>query len=224
MHRICDCRRGVDDEKAFYAVRNGSVDLQYILHSGSISSQGNRIYVRLVGNSALQYSNSFLSLTRSNQGIEAAPCHRDTRFRYQFILSVAMDQFFTPTRRYQDLFGVGMDDDLGPFEYTEIELAVPVEEFLVCNLDWKYLWAFLTGAGVTKKILWITEDVFLVVDDDENDFHFHDDAPGSFLKADFQGTSGQEQTLILACNDFSIGVANVFWRAITTSNSIQVTI
>jgi hypothetical protein len=131
-----------------------------------------------------------------------------------------MDQFFTPTRRYQDIW----DDFYGPFEYTEIELAVPVEEFLVCNLDWKYLWHFLTGAGVPQKILWITEDAFLVVESDENYFPFHDDAPGRFLGAAFHGTSGQEQLLILACacDDVSIGVADIFWRAITTCNSIQV--
>jgi hypothetical protein len=137
-----------------------------------------------------------------------------------------MDQFFTPTRRYHDLCELGMDDDLGPFEYTEMELAVPVEEFLVCDLDWKYLWAFLTGAGVAQKILWITEDAFLVVENDENEFRFHDDAPDYFLKADFQETSGREQSLILACAsiDASIGVADVFWRAITKCNSIQVAI
>jgi hypothetical protein len=132
-----------------------------------------------------------------------------------------MDQFFRPTRRYQDIW----DDFFGPFEYTEMELAVPVETFLVCNLDWKYLWDFLTGAGVPQKILWITEDAFLVVESDEDYFDFHDDAPGRFLGAAFpHGTSGQEQLLILACacDDVSIGVADIFWRAITTCNSIQV--
>jgi hypothetical protein len=109
-----------------------------------------------------------------------------------------MDQFFRPTRRYQDLYasldssqassgGDGHeDDDFGFFEYTEKELAVPVEEFLVCNLDWKYLWDFLTGAGVPQKILWITEDAFLVVESDEDYFHFHDDDPVVFLEPHFR--------------------------------------
>jgi hypothetical protein len=137
-------------------------------------------------------------------------------------MSVAMEQFFTPTRRYQDLFELGVDDHLGPFEYTEKELVVPVEEFLACNLDWKYLWALLTAeAGATQKILWITEDAFLVA---ETQFYFHNDGPGCSIKADFHGTSGQEQSLILACNDESIGAADVFWRAIITSNSIQMAI
>jgi hypothetical protein len=135
-----------------------------------------------------------------------------------------MEKFFTPTRRYQDLFELdsnGYDD--GPFEYTEVELAVPVEEFLLHFLDWKGLWAFLTG-GVRQRILWITKDAFLVVKESGNVFQFHDDAPGCVIEAKFQGSSVQEQTLVLACDDGSIVEADVFWRAITTSNSIQVTI
>jgi hypothetical protein len=43
-----------------------------------------------------------------------------------------MEHLFTPTRRYQDLFEQDRDDDDGrPFEYTEVELAVPVEDFLI---------------------------------------------------------------------------------------------
>jgi hypothetical protein len=56
-----------------------------------------------------------------------------------------MEKFFTPTRRYQDLVEHHRDDDDGPFEGTEVELAVAVEEFPVHFLDWKGLWAFLTG-------------------------------------------------------------------------------
>jgi hypothetical protein len=135
-----------------------------------------------------------------------------------------MDRFFTPSRRYQDILDrIGHD---GPFEYTEVQLAVPVEEFLEDFLNWEGLWAFLTGTVRMQTILWISEDAFLVVvEEDENVFHFHDDAPGCFLEAHFEGSSGQEQRLILACDDMvSAGEADVFWRAIITSNSIQVTI
>jgi hypothetical protein len=164
----------------------------------------------------------------NNRGSVAVPaCHRDTRFRwYQFILSVAMEKFFTPTRRYQDRFEDDRDDDDGPFEYTEVELAVAVEEFLLHFLDWKGLWAFLTG-GVKQRILWITKYAFLVVEESGNVFQFHDDAPGRAIEVNFRGSSGQEQTLVLACGDgsiVSIVEADVFWRAMTASNSIQVTI
>ena len=50
-------------------------------------------------------------------------------------MSTAMEQFFTPTQRYQDRF----DDDDGPVEYTEVELAVPVEDFLSYRWDWEAL-------------------------------------------------------------------------------------
>jgi hypothetical protein len=132
-----------------------------------------------------------------------------------------MEKFFTPTRRYQELFEHDSNGYDGLFEYTEVELAVPVEEFLVHFLDWKGLWAFLTGG---RRILWITKDAFLVVKENGNVFQFHDDGPGCFIEANFRGTSGQEQTLILACDDGSIVEADVFWRVITTSNSIEVTI
>jgi hypothetical protein len=77
---------------------------------------------------------------------------------------------------------------------------------------------------VRQRILWITKDAFLVVEGSGNVFQFHDDAPGYFIEANFRGSSGQEQTLVLACDDGSIVEADVFWRAMTASNSIQVKI
>jgi hypothetical protein len=96
-----------------------------------------------------------------------------------------MEKFFTPTRRYQDLIGHDRDDDDGPFEYTEVELTIPVEEFLVNFLDFKVLWPFLTG-GVEQRILWITENAFLAATESGNVFHVHNDAPGGFIEAAFQ--------------------------------------
>jgi hypothetical protein len=51
-----------------------------------------------------------------------------------------MEQFFTPTRtrRFEESTDRG-----DPFEYTEVKLAVPVEDFLVYRWDWKDLWDFL---------------------------------------------------------------------------------
>jgi hypothetical protein len=134
-----------------------------------------------------------------------------------------MDQFFTPTRRYQDIVEIDRDVHDGPLEYTEVKLTVPVVEFLEDFQDWKGLWTFVTG-GAMQRILWISEDAFLVVKETESVFHFHYDAPGCFMDADLERSSGQKQTLIFACNETaSAGEADVFWRAIATSNSIQVT-
>ncbi len=107
-----------------------------------------------------------------------------------------MDELCTSTRRYQCVWELGRDGDDGPFEYTEVELTVPVEDFLVNRWDWNDLRAFLTG-GLTPKILWITEEVFLVVDDDDNAFNFAHGYRKS-LDAEIQQAGGQKQTLTFA--------------------------
>jgi hypothetical protein len=142
-----------------------------------------------------------------------------------------MEQFLTPTRRYRNL----LEESL-PFEFTEVKLTVPVEDFLVYYWDWKDLWAFFTDGGVTLKILWITEFVFLVVQESGRAFEeigsifeFHNDTSSSCITAQIHGTSCREQTLILA-NITHAGipaitrVVDVFWRAVTTSNCIHLTI
>jgi hypothetical protein len=68
-------------------------------------------------------------------------------------MSVAMEEFFTPTRRYQDIWEEeDREDDGESFEhrYTEVALAIPVEDFLVNRWDWNDLRAFLTG-GVRRR-------------------------------------------------------------------------
>jgi hypothetical protein len=140
-----------------------------------------------------------------------------------------MEQLVTPTRRYQELLEESNDmSQLDLFEYTEVQLTLPVEDFLVYYCwDWKDLRAFLTG-GVTPKILWITEDAFLVVEESGNGFLFHASIGHSCMSAKIQATSGQEQTLILANIAyppvFSNRVVDVFWRAIATSNCSQLRI
>lgn len=83
--------------------------------------------------------------------------------RVSAVIEASTEQFFRPTRRYQNIFAREWDDDDGPFTfaYTELELAVPVEDFLVYPWDWKDLYVFVTG-GVMRKILWITKYAYLV--------------------------------------------------------------
>jgi hypothetical protein len=136
-----------------------------------------------------------------------------------------MEKFFTPTRRYRNLWKES--DDADPFEYTEVELAVPVEEFLSYRWDWKDLCAFVSSDGL-RKFLWITdtENAFLVVDE-ERGVVFRDQSPKVRMAAVFQETSGQERTLMLmqdADSKHPTGAINVFWHAVTTSNSVKLTI
>jgi hypothetical protein len=137
-----------------------------------------------------------------------------------------MEHFFTPTRRYQDRWGEDGDDGDGPFEYTEVELAVPMEDFLIYSWRWEDLLAFVTG-GVMRTILWITDNAFLVVEDDGNRFNLNEDTFERFIVAAMQAMSGQEQTLTLA-HDYDEALStrevSVFWHAIMTSNSVKLTI
>jgi hypothetical protein len=150
---------------------------------------------------------------------------------YTTLLSAAMEQFFEHTERYQELLEESTHRD-APFEYTEVQLTetVTVEDFLVYYWDWKELRAFLTG-GVTPKIFWITETGFLVVVDSGNRFPWTYLTSHSIISAKIRATSGQEQTLMLAdagipslSRSTNNREVDVFWRAITTSNSTQLTI
>jgi hypothetical protein len=137
-----------------------------------------------------------------------------------------MEQFFIPTRSdLQDL--CEEQENLGVFEYEEVQLAVPVEEFLNYHWDWEDLLAFLTG-GVTPKLGWVTETAFLVVKESGNLFHLIHGALKARIEANIQSTSGQEQTLILVStthlSPISAETVGVFWRAITTSNTHQLRI
>jgi hypothetical protein len=104
-----------------------------------------------------------------------------------------MEDFFTPTRPLRYHLTEESPDGEAPFECNEIGLTVSVEDFLVCNWDWKDLRAVLTG-GVTPMILWISQNKFIYVKESWNDSHYFD---FDRLDAIFQETSGQERTLIL---------------------------
>jgi hypothetical protein len=148
----------------------------------------------------------------------------------RFILCAAMEQFFSPTRRLQDIWEEYYDDDPRPFEYTELQLAVPVEEFLnYQHCDWDDFFAF-ASSGVIDKILWITNLTFLLIKNQESDF-FDVDAllvPGHYIEA-VQETSGREQILRLvqiAQTDIPVSTRElgVFWRAIMTSSSVELSL
>jgi hypothetical protein len=141
-------------------------------------------------------------------------------------LSIAMEHFFTPTQRYRDMWGEERDDDGGIFEYTEVELAAPLEDFLIYIWHWEDLLAFVTG-GVMRKLLWITENAFLFVKDDENPIDFTEASFCRCIDAEMQAISGQKQTLTIAYSyDEAIltGEVAVFWHALATSNSVKLTI
>jgi hypothetical protein len=134
-------------------------------------------------------------------------------------MSTRMEQFFTPSRHLQDRVERTRMDD----EYTEVQLTVSVEEFLRrCRWGWNDLRAFLIG-GATPKLLWITENAFLVVDDED----FGDDIAHAIFR-ELNGQEQEEQALILVhlhdTLELSTGEAGIFWRAITTSNSVHMTI
>jgi hypothetical protein len=139
-----------------------------------------------------------------------------------------MEQFFTWTNRFQELFDQDRDSNDSPFEYTEEELAVPVEECFIYHWDCADLLAFVTG-GVMRKILWITNDAYLLLEDGE---YYVDDRKHDakfFIQAEIQAMSGQEQTLTLASivqEDMVVSnrEIGVFWRAIMTCNSVKLKI
>jgi hypothetical protein len=133
-----------------------------------------------------------------------------------------MEQFFSPTREFHDLWEASRHYSThAPFEHDEVELAVPVEEFLIYRWDWEDLSKFAYGDAL-DKILWITEDMFLV---GGNMFKYIPDDIDfvCLLDANFIEIDGVEQRLTLynrKDSAVSIGARSVFWRAIETSKSV----
>jgi hypothetical protein len=128
-----------------------------------------------------------------------------------------MEQFFAPVRRLQDRLQQ-------PSAYKEVELAVPVEEFLNHRWGWKDLWAFLMSDEM-PTIAWITETSFIWVKDNHNCEMLSPLENG--LSAKLTATSGAKQTLFLVklpspdnSGTLSAGASSIFWRAVTTSNCV----
>jgi hypothetical protein len=125
-----------------------------------------------------------------------------------------MEQFFTPARRHQDQWENRREqhDTDPPQEFNEVQLAVPLEEFLSYRWDWKDLRAFAT---CDDKTIWLTDDAFIAIEDTPVSFYFHLDSTNDRMIATIQESSGQEQMLILAHHDLdhpsmSLGEADFF--------------
>jgi hypothetical protein len=168
---------------------------------------------------------------------------------------VAMEYFCKPTnrrrRRYPGNYEQDNDDNDDDNDdddmWADVQLSVPVEDFLGYHWDWNDLQAFLTstggagaGAGVyatPPKRLWITEHTFLVVDSTGGNMsRFRCEtclAASVEQKATGAGgvlwqqaqTSRQALTLVQTSpSEKSTAEFGIFWRALATSNSVQVTI
>jgi hypothetical protein len=139
-----------------------------------------------------------------------------------------MEKFFSPTRQLREIWEDAtqyrdMDD---PFEHYEVQLLVPVEEFLIIRWDWEDLCAF-ANRDVLDKILWIIEDTtFIAVSNLSK--NVTDDAAFMYVvSANFTVASGQVHTLTLfneSDSAVSTGACSVFWRAIETSNCVTLCI
>jgi hypothetical protein len=130
-----------------------------------------------------------------------------------------MEDFFTPTRRLQDRHDTIFDG------YTEVQLAVSLEEFMSHRWDWSAFYAFATDdEGEIWKLMWITEDTFICVEDDFTELEF-DEEDYAIQRAFFTATSGETHELVLAkymaSASLSAEASSVFWHAVTTSNCVK---
>jgi hypothetical protein len=133
-----------------------------------------------------------------------------------------MEYFFTPARRLQheEIYerGADEDDELLPFEFTEVQLAVPVEVFLNQSCDWSDFLTFLT-ANVLPTIVWISEDAFLSVDL-EPLLECDQLIDCQSLYADFTAANGESQYMVLSkrTEPLSDGESSIFWHIVMASH------
>jgi hypothetical protein len=128
-----------------------------------------------------------------------------------------MEHFFKPARclpiePYQD--------------YTEVRLAVSVEEFLNHSWDWSALKAFFTGdEGEMWKIMWITEGTFIWLEDENTGVHVDLLEDYVIQGVTFTAPSGETYELSIARNiesaSLSAGASSIFWHAMKTSNCVK---
>jgi hypothetical protein len=135
-----------------------------------------------------------------------------------------MERFFTPTRRLQAWYGYGYMID----EYTEVQLAVSIEVFLNHSWDWSAFYAFTTDdEGEVSNFLWITEDTFIWVEDENTrtDFKYLLENGYQIGRAALTAINGERHVLGLAKTTesfpLSAEVSSVFWYALTTSNCVK---
>jgi hypothetical protein len=146
----------------------------------------------------------------------------------------SMKHFFKPSRRLQDHFDHTLyvdvydsDEDHG---YSEVELAVSIEVFLNHRSDESDFRAFSTvDDGEMGKLIWITEDTFFWIVEDNNEVDFERLDRYVVQRATFTATSGATHDLVLAnyktyynnSESLSVGALSVFWHVVTTSNCVK---
>jgi hypothetical protein len=141
-----------------------------------------------------------------------------------------MEQFFPPTRRLRNEWEATHEE---PFEYAEVQLAVPAEQLQICPLNSPDFCAYATGAsdGGTHKIVWITEHTLIVVVDPVHNRR-HDNILSTcgyrpYLVARLTpALSGEQQLLSVWKRQGSDVTAahSFFWRMVATSNSAELTV
>jgi hypothetical protein len=135
-----------------------------------------------------------------------------------------MEQFFSPTRRLQDQLPTEESFEYEELdELEELELAVPVEEFLNHRWDWSDFRAFVMG-GEMPTIVWIAEDSFLWVTDDHTSEIFRG---VKHLSVKLTAANGAKDTLFLvkrsshSSPSLLFGASSIFWHAVTTSQCVS---
>jgi hypothetical protein len=134
-----------------------------------------------------------------------------------------MEHFFTPTRRLQHWYPDISDE---PLDYTEVQLAGPIEAFLNHRWDWSDFLAFLGDEGETFKILWITDDTFICVEDGNHAVESTALVEDYDIQcALFMAKNGETHVLVLAKIDvfasLSAAASSIFWHAVSTSNCVK---
>jgi hypothetical protein len=80
--------------------------------------------------------------------------------------------------------------------------------------------------GEMWKLLWITEDTLIWVEDENNELDLEEMVDYAIQRTTFTATSGKTHELILAIEkesmSLSVGASSVFWRAVTTSNCVKI--
>jgi hypothetical protein len=133
-----------------------------------------------------------------------------------------MENFFTPSRHLHDRYGFPFE----PQGYTEVKLAVSIEAFLNHSWGWSDLQAFVTSdAGYMGKVLWITENTFIWVEDDKTTVEFEKLGCRAMQRATFTAISGETHALVLAkavnSASLAVGASSVFWHAVSTSHCVK---
>jgi hypothetical protein len=147
------------------------------------------------------------------------------RFAQEERAALRMEHFFTPSRRLQDRYGYDFDE---PHIHSEVQLTVSIEAFL--NHSWDcsdFRHLFACDEDVMRKIIWITEDTFISVEDENTGREYDDRLEGyEIQRAALTARSGETHYLVLAtvANGVSpllVGAFSIFWHAVTTSNCVK---